>query len=195
MKRGLAVAVALGVLAQPAAAADPRGLFAVKGVGVATCAEFDRALAQRTPQLGQMLSWIAGYLSAANRYEPATFDLISWQEEVYVLASMRGYCAKNPRAPLAQMTRAMVRSLGPTRIARSNAMQTIAAGGRSLKLYGDVVIRAKTRLARLGLYAGPRDATAGAAFLTAIAAYQRRERLPITGLPDQETLYRLLLTR
>ncbi|MDT7934862.1 MAG: peptidoglycan-binding domain-containing protein [Sphingomonadaceae bacterium] len=191
----LLAGLALGLGAAPARAADAQGQFAVKGVGQASCADFNRALAARSPALSPMLSWVAGYLTAANRYEPATYDLIAWQDELYLVNSIGGFCAKNPQASLAFMTRAMIRSLGPGRISAASPVVSVAIAGREQKLYATVVDSAKRRLARAGLYRGPIDGRADAGFIAAITAFQRAESLPATGLPDQETLFRLFSKR
>jgi hypothetical protein len=197
MRLGAAAAgLLLGLAAaSPAAAADAQGQFAVKGVGQATCADFNRALAARSPTLSAMLSWVAGYLTAANRYEPGTYDLIAWQDELYLVGTIRGFCEKNPDKPLAFMTRAMIRSLGPGRISAASPVVSVAIAGREQKLYASVVESAKRRLARAGLYRGRVDGQADAGFITAITAFQRAEKLPTTGLPDQETLFRLFSKR
>lgn len=191
MRRALLVAAVATALALPVAAADRAGRYSVKGVGLARCADFNAALARRTPELGQMLSWVAGYVTAANRYEPATYDLVAWQDELYILGSIRTYCGANPRTTLAEMARALVRSLGPGRLAAASPPQTILVGNRRLTLASAVIVRAKTALARRGHYRGTLDASPGAGFLRAVAAFQQSERLAPTGLPDQETLFRL----
>lgn len=181
------------VAARPAAAADPQGRFATKGVGQARCADLNAAATAKSPRLASYLSWIAGYLSAANRYETNTYDLIAWQGELYLLSQIQSYCAKNPGTDLLTMSRAMVRSLGPGRIASASPLVSIDAGGRRFTLYGEIVRRAKLKLAAARLYSGPIDMTADAGFVAALAAFQRTERLPPSGAPDQETLYRLLM--
>lgn len=190
MRLAFAAAALLG-LAQPAAAADAAGRFAVKGVGQARCAEFNQALGSRSPQLGAMLSWVAGYLSAANRYEPSTYDLVAWQEELYIVGAIRSYCAKNPATTLAQMSRAMVRSLGGGRLATYSPPRRIVVGDRTLVLPAAIIVRAQQALARRGVYRGPADGNPGAPFMASVAAFQRSQKLPASGLPDQETLFRL----
>jgi len=177
--------------APPALAADPRGQFAVKGLGQARCSTFNQALAARSPDLPQMLSWVAGYLTAANRYEPATYDLIAWQEEVYVVGAISAYCRQNPEAELAQMVRAMIKSLGPGRLTAASPIQNVVVGGRTVQIYGEVVRRAKERLRARGLWSGSIDMAADGRFIAAVTAFQRAEKLSPTGIPDQETLYRL----
>lgn len=193
MRAAVAAGLLLGLVAVPIAqAADRGGQFAVKGVGAARCRDFNRALDSRSPQIGQMLSWVAGYLTATNRYEPATYDIIAWQDELYILGNVRGYCARNPGATMAEMVRAMVRSLGPGRLTAASPPVTIAAGGGwQIVLPAAIIARAQAALLRRGLYQGLANGAADARFLAAVAAFQRAERLPVTGLPDQETLFRL----
>lgn len=191
-RTALLVGLALGLCAiRPALAADAQGQFAVKGVGQARCYEFNDAVAKRSPQMGAMLSWVAGYLTAANRYEAQTYDLVSWQDELYILANMRSYCARNPETPLILMARQMVRSMGPGRVAAASPLVAVTVGGQQVRLYGAVVERAKSRLSALGLYRGPMNANPDGPFIAAIAGFQRSNRLAPTGVPDQATLFRL----
>lgn len=186
-----AAAIAVGLAAGPAASADRAGDYAVKGFGQARCAEFNAAVADRSPQLQGMLGWLAGYLTAANRYEPQTYDIVAWQNELYLVGSVQSYCTKNPGTPLAGVAEQMVRTLRPRRITLSSPMQTIVAGGRSIQIYGEIVQRAKAALAQRRLYTGHLDPAPSPSFTKAIAAFQRNRKLPATGLPDQQTLFLL----
>src|SRR5678815_1571286 len=90
--------------ASPGAHADsPDGKFAIEGAGYATCAAFTEARNARSEAApnkpsdayARFIGWIEGYLTAANRYTPDTFDLTPWQTaEVYGVI-VGSYCEKH----------------------------------------------------------------------------------------------------
>jgi localization factor PodJL len=53
------------------------------------------------------------------------------------------------------------------------------------------LVTAQRVLTQLGYYQGPMDGTASPAIHLALGAYQRDQRLPITGAPDPTTLGKL----
>ena len=72
------VAACMVIAAPPASAATGDGRFAAKGPGRAKCTDFVNAKARNLPEHLEFVSYIEGFLTAANRYEAETFDIAPW---------------------------------------------------------------------------------------------------------------------
>lgn len=195
IRRATAVAIfAAAVLpfGQSAAhAADSAGNFAVKGVGLAPCADVVKAIETRSELMTAMGGWIAGYLTALNQTRGETFDLLAWQDDLTVAGSLLAWCRANPEARLVEATAAMADSLRDTRIKSASPLVTIEGTQPPLRLYAETLRRAQEALARFGFDPGERG-TFGAGSRAALMRYQAKAGLAQTGVPDRETLYALL---
>lgn len=198
--RGMAAAVVLGTAAvsafaptffTPAHAADAGGDFAVKGVGLAPCADVAKAIEEQSPLFLSMGGWIAGYMTALNQKSAETFDLFSWQDDTTVAGAILAWCRANPSARLFEATAAMAKSLERDRIRERTSLLTIGGTDPPLRVYAETLRRAQEALARFGFDPGERG-TFGAGTRAALTRYQSKAGLPQTGLPDRESLYALL---
>lgn len=196
-QRLAAVAIALltGLAAGSATAADARGQFAIKGVGQAACIDVVRAASGQPAELAPFLHWVAGYVSAANLYEPRTYDLLSWQTDGIILQSLVTYCRANPRTPLAVAAGAMVTSLRQTRVFTQGRFQWLDVAGQRIRFYDETVIRMKQVLRTSAGYTGAMDARWTADVTEALRRYQQLRRLPVTGVPDEATLVAMFAAR
>ena len=86
-------------------------------------------------------------------------------------------------APKENMVRVSVRPSG------------MRATGKANSVFTALVQAAQLDLAALGHYSGRADGRFDASTRTAIAAYQKKNGLPVTGRPDQETLDHLRYER
>src|SRR5690606_16506020 len=75
--------------------------FALEESGRATCAMYARARAGSPQATARYIGFIEGYLTAANRYEPNTFDLTPWHTPEAFALILDEHCAKNPDEALA----------------------------------------------------------------------------------------------
>ncbi|MEM1380841.1 MAG: peptidoglycan-binding domain-containing protein [Pseudomonadota bacterium] len=176
-----------------ASAEDTEGRYAVKGSGQMPCAEFTRALADRTEAATQALSWLAGYLTAINASEDATFDIVSWQSEGMIAQALDARCKANPDEPLAKAVEAMVAIMRPDRIAIQETPIEVKLGQRKRVLYPSVITRMQSALKTAGA-----DVDVNGEFdeatERALRDFQRNASLAATGFPDSITLFRLLNT-
>jgi Putative peptidoglycan binding domain len=190
----------LGVLAlsalTSAQAADRAGNYAVKGFGQANCVDLSRIAASSKPQeLAPFLQWLAGYLTAANAYEKDTYDLLSWQSDGVIAASLIGYCRANPKVAVGVAAAKMVQSLRATRVVASGAFQTLTLNGQQIRFYDETVVRMKRLLAAKAGYNGPMDRALNTpALREALLRFQATRKIPQTGLPDEATLVSLFGT-
>ena len=194
MLRHAVAAAFVGVIAAPAHAADENDQFAVRGAGIASCAQYLEARDTRSQQYFQFGGWMNGYLSAMNRFEDNTFDLVPWQSPDFLATALANYCAQNPEQSFHNAVLLMAESLKPQRLESRSVMLNIevGGGGQPLRLYQETFTQAMAVLGAAGypVAMAPTDAFSEDA-RQALTAFQEAEGLPVTGLPDQPTLLRL----
>ena len=187
-----AAALALSAVA-PAYGADAEGRFAVKGAGGARCAAFVEAReARNEAAITAYQSWMSGYLTAANRLSPETFDVVAWQGLPVLLAAIEGHCRRNPDLPFHAAIGALVTALARDRVAQRSELVRIPSGETTFVVYEETLRRVQKQLADRKLYTGRVDGKFGDGTRRAIEAYQKAENITVNGLPDQQTLFRLL---
>ena len=189
--RALLLVLAFAALAPRVHAADAQGRFAVDGAGAAPCAMFLDARAKRDQRYFMFGGWIDGFFSAMNVYERATFDVTPWQSTDLLAAAVAQDCQRNGRQTVGMAVGAVARGLMRTRLGERSAL--VLAG--TVPIYAATLAQAQGRLRALGHLAqapsGRWDRPTAAAF----SAFQRARRLPVTGQPDQVSLYSLLAAR
>lgn len=187
--------LALWVAASPwqaARAADSAGQFAVKGVGLQSCRQFVNAQASRSTDLVRFRSWLEGYLSAVNRYEPQTYDSAPWGTTGVFSAIFEGHCRNNPNERFVDAAQRLVVTLKADRLVSKSPMMTVRAGGRNTQIYQEVLRRVQVKLADRGLYRDQPDGRFGPKTEGALATFQISEGLPGTGAPDPLTVWKLI---
>jgi ABC-type sugar transport system substrate-binding protein len=194
MRRSAAGAVALALtlaVAGAAAARDKDGAFAVKGVGNETCAALLQAFKDKKPGVEAYINWLEGYLTGLNDVSPQTYDTAPWQSPVILFELTARYCDQNKDARLIAAAKAVEQLIRPFRLAQRSPPVEIKVGERSIRHYQDTLRRAQDLLIKAGLLTGKADGSWGPKTQQAFEAYQERSGLKKTGLPDQETLFKL----
>ncbi len=181
-------------LISPVRSADQAGRFAVKGVGVQRCAQFMAAWEAKDKTLYAYGGWVEGFLSADNRYRKDTFDSAGWRNTNVLLALLAHHCKGHPDQPFVTAVRAMIQAMAPTRIEAETPLIEVRAKGKATLIYRETLLRLQRALKERGLYRGRIDGRFGKGTSKALEAYQKRAGIPVTGLPDQFTLMRLLST-
>lgn len=187
---GLGIAISLPV--EPGLAANASGKFAIKDIGRTTCAEFSAVHKTSGPRYQQLIGFAEGYLTAANRYEPNTFDLAPWHTMGGIGVILDGYCRSNATTHFAAALEKMVVTMQPLRLADYSPSIDMVDGDHHVRVYQTILKRAQSVLQRRGLYAGVPDGNDAPELRKAIRAYQTTEKLEPTGLPDSVTLWKLL---
>lgn len=187
---GLAfAALAIG----PAKAGDTADRFAVEGPGLLACSDFIEARADKTSlEYQRFIGFVEGYLSAANRYEPNTFDLSPWHNAVAFDLIINNHCSENPADPIVAVLQKMVSALRPIRIAQFSKMVEVGTGENKAVVYEAILRRAQAELRNRGLYSGEETGQFSPELREALFAYQKRSDLFETGVPDPATLWTLL---
>lgn len=193
MKKVFAAMAALAFPALVSASAQDDGRhFAVEGVGMATCARFIEARTSAPVEYQRMIGFIEGYLSAANLYEPDTFDLTPWHNAAALDLIVEHHCSQHPDDRLVGVTQRMVGGFRPFRIARFSQMLEVGDSEHRTYVYEAILRRAQAALQLRGQYSGPEDGTYSPELREAFRAFQRDVGLEETGVPDPATLWKLL---
>ena len=182
-------------LCAPASAATSGGEFAIKDAGKADCRAFIAAKAKGGEEYGRFSGWLMGYISAYNQVMPNTFDIAPWQEMDLLMALMQNFCDKNGQAKYLPAAAGLIAIIKPMRLEEKSEPVNARHNGVTVQIYRDVMKRLQTRLQEQGFYNSGIDGYYGPGTRRGITAFQRQEGVPVTGLPDQVTLYRALMPR
>jgi len=195
IRRCLRLFALLAVVVQtaPALAASAKGEFGVKGLGADSCAAFVEASRQKAPSVGEFGGWVEGYITAVNRYRPDTFDIAPWQSTGLLLGLIHAHCQQNPDHRLFDVVHQLQVLLAEDRLTARSEITEASNGKDRVRIYAEVLKRAQQALIDRGLLQGTADGVFGPKTRTAFEALQKKVGLPVTGLPDQETLFELLL--
>lgn len=189
----LAFAALTAALLAPASAEEGTRQFAVEGAGMFTCARFLEARSDTaSAEYQRLVGFVEGYLSAANLYEPDTFDLTPWHNSAALGMIVAHHCAQYPQDRLVGVTQRMVVGLRPFRIARFSPLLEVGDGQHRALVYETILRRAQAALKLRGLYAGAEDGTYSPPLRKAFRDFQRSAGLDETGVPDPATLWKLL---
>jgi hypothetical protein len=138
-----------------------------------------------------MYGFIEGYLTAANRYEPKTYDLSPWQDGPAFTLMIAKNCQKTPRERLVTTVQRLVVALQPARLTDVSERVAIPGASGNAHIYTAVVKRAQQALRQRGLFQGPDDGRLSPEFKKALLEFQRSSKLQPTGNPDTATLWTL----
>lgn len=184
----------LGLIpSQDAAAASAKGEFGVKGIGAENCAAFVEASRNKDPGIAEFGGWVQGYITAVNRYRPDTFDVAPWQSPGLLLSLIHAHCQHNPEHRLFEVVHQLQVVLAEDRLTERSEITEVANGKDKIRIYTQVLKRAQQALIDRGLLQGTADGVYGPKTKTAFEELQKQAGLTVTGLPDQETLFELLL--
>lgn len=192
--RALATVAMLSAAIHPAAgnANTAQGVFAVEESGRMPCPAFIAARAAKNSAYERAMGFVEGYLSAANRYEPNTFDLAPFQNSAAFGMILDAHCRKQSTDTLGMATQRLVGALQPLRLAEPSKLIEVGDGQRKIILYEMILKRAQSALARKGLYRGGATGLFDQPTKLAFVSFQKSVSLDQTGLPDPATLWMLL---
>ncbi len=194
MKKWIMAAIAASSLSSAAFANEtPEGAFAVEGAGRVDCAAFMSARANKSsPEYQRIIGFLEGYLSAANRYEPNTFDLTPWHNATAFDIILNSHCSEHSQDTVISVVMRMVNGLKPFRIAQFSPMVEVGDDTHRTYVYEAILNRAQAALKTRGLYEGEESGSFTPEMRDALREFQRQSSLDATGIPDPATLWRLL---
>ena len=140
----------------------------------------------------RLIGFVEGYLSAANRYEPNTFDLSPWHNAAAFDLILAKHCTENPGDLIVAVVQKMVGAFRPVRVAEFSPLVEVGAGENRAFVYQAILKRAQAALGARGLYQGEEDGVFSPGMRDALIAFQRSAELYETGVPDPATLWTLL---
>ena len=172
---------------------DGNNQFAVEGAGRLDCASFTKARTDKgSAEYQRLIGFVEGYLSAANRYEPNTFDLSPWHNAAAFDLILEKHCSENPDEVMIAVVQKMVGALRPLRVANFSPLVEVGTGENRAFVYETILRRTQAALRSRGLYDGEEDGNFSPKMRDALLAYQRSADLYETGVPDPATLWTLL---
>lgn len=181
------------VQAQAAPDTGSSDSFAVEGAGRLDCAVFIRARTDKSsPDYQRLIGFVEGYLSAANRYEPNTFDLTPWHNAAALDIILGSHCSQHTEDTLVSVVQRIVTGLRPVRVAQFSPMVEVGDDRHRTFVYETILRRAQSELKLRGLYRGATDGTFTTELRDAFIAFQTNQSLTLTGVPDPATLWTLL---
>ncbi len=175
----------------PTPATDDNGQFAIKGMGLVTCERFVEARDAQSREYFQFGGWINGYLTATNRYEQQTFDVVPWQSTGLLAGWLARFCERNPDVPFVQAVAMMVNTLGKERLTTRSERVEAQIGETRVYIYESTLRLVQERLSERGHYEGAATGNFDTQTRAALERFQREAGLKPTGLPDQPTLAKL----
>ncbi|MDO9499034.1 peptidoglycan-binding protein [Falsiroseomonas sp.] len=189
-----ALALSLGCLAATGAAraADSTGNYAVRGLGSASCQQFAAAVDGNTPELRNYIAWMEGSLTGVNRLTPNLFDAVPFNSAGAVAATVLQACRQQPALQFnAALMRALER-MQSVRVTTNSPWVEMTVGTNRVTLRAETLAGAQARLGALGLLTTPPDGRFSVATRDAIKRFQQIRRMPVTELPDPDTLLALM---
>lgn len=191
MKKPLIVLIGSIGLFGSAPAADQDGKYAIKGVGNSTCRQYLTETSNHTYNAFLFAGFLNGYMTAQNQHLKDTFDLSSWETIDTLAGYLAGYCEKHRDQSFFLAAASLVNALYPQRVRISSPVMEIGEKGKTVHLYDEVVKRIRSQLADAGLLKGSDGGQFDSATRDAIRAFQKKQGLEASGIPDQQTLHRL----
>lgn len=187
-------ACALAMAKPAAAAATDDGTFAARGIGANRCAEIVTLLTgpERDMAALQLSSWIAGYLSHANRTTSGIYDVVPVQDTYAIATIVARLCATNPDALVEPVMARVVSQLANGAQTQASDIMTVSADGEEVSIHQDAMVAVQRRLiARGHLESGNDDGVFGSRTRKALSDFQSSVGLEENGLPNALTLYLL----
>jgi hypothetical protein len=181
------------LLCTGASAADKAGALAPKGVGRDACKELTKVYNERSQELFLVASWLDGYVTSVNTYSDGLYDVAPWQSTDLLVYLVTQYCKENPEAKIAEAAQWLVQTLSPQRLAEKSNFVETKSGDKTATIYASVLKRAQEELIRRGHLQGTADGAYGPKTQAAFESFQEKNDLAKTGLPDQQTLFKLFL--
>jgi len=167
--------------------------FAVEGAGRLECAAYMEARKDKgSAEFQRLMGFVEGYLSAANRYEPNTFDLSPWHNAMAFDIIIENFCKDHGKVTLVSVVQQMVIGFRTIRIAKFSPMIEVGEGKYRAVVYEAVLRRSQQALKIHGFYTGGEDGRFSKQLSDSFSRFQKSKGLEATGVPDPATLWMLL---
>ena len=165
----------------------------IRGAGRKTCGDYVAARDQRSTDLLIYGGWVDGFLTAFNQFQDQTYDVTPWQTTELILGMMEAFCRREPEEQFLNAFNKFIRDIFPLRSTEISQIVGLQHGDKKLYHYRQTLVLMEERLKALGYDPGPVDGTLTDASEHALLEFQGDKGIARTGLPDQRTLFELLL--
>lgn len=186
--------VGLLIMASAGQAADGSGKFYIRGPGSQSCAAY-LAAAGKPEEHVRYASWLLGYVSARNRIEPNTYDFIPTEAVADFPNIVTVICKSDEKVSLEQAAHSAVTALTPMRQNSASSLVEVQADGKTVKIHQESLRTLQAALIARKAFNGRADGLASAPLVAALKDFQRKESIPVTGLPDIDTFIRAVIKR
>lgn len=189
------IAIACGWLASYSAqAADAKGNFAVHGIGATSCAETVAAIHQGHVSVRMELSsWLMGYITALNRIDHNTFDIMAIQSPVAVTDLVLNVCTKNDKDNIESVANAIINTVSSIKLTKSSPLLNVSFDGKYVQIRKSTLILLQKYLKNNKFFNGPADGNYGEETRAAIKSFQIQKKLSVNSLPDPQTIIQALI--
>ena len=192
-------AIGLSALTATAAfATDAEGKFAVRGIGGQACSVWisiseSPDVVTRREGIMAFQSWISGYLSASNRLQADTYDVVPFLDMVNILAITMNECKVAPNELAENTVARVVGAFNETRVVAESPVLMVPDAGAQKPYRQETIKLAQQKLADLAYLDGEPDGVLGPASSDALSLYQSERGLPVSGELNVDTVFQLLL--
>lgn len=187
-------AIALVMGASAALAADAKGSFALRGIGAQSCQAMTKNLAATPASGNELMSWIAGYLSAVNRGATGTFDSSPILDPATMANMVAQICRENPKYLVETATYNLIVAMAPARLKSDSPMMRLTLGKNATLIRKDTLIAMQAALVQGHFLNKKPDGVFDVSTQNALKAFQKTQKLSETGIPDPATVLRLLVS-
>ncbi|WP_244545839.1 peptidoglycan-binding domain-containing protein [Aureimonas phyllosphaerae] len=179
-----------------AEAATSTNEFSVRGLGAQSCEALAKAYddeAQRPAVVAVLGSWVAGYISHANRTTPGAFEVMPISDNQTLAHLVVSVCRDNPTSLVESSTAGLVDRMKSGIQTMSSQLSEIGEGDKRVTIRTETLKAVQAQLKQDGFLTGAADGAFGPATAKALAAFQTARKLPTSGVPDAATLVTLFL--
>lgn len=181
------------LVAGQAFAVDAKGSYSVRGIGSQSCESVVES-AEKDPNAGVALaSWLLGFMSAANRYEKDTFDLVPLTDARAVTSIAIALCRKNPQSRVESVVTDMLRAFARARVKSDSPVVEMKSGETTASTRMETLLAVQQGLNQRNLLKAKADGAYGPQTEAALKEYQKAEKIPVTGVADSATIVRMLI--
>lgn len=172
-------------------AADVEGQFAVEGAGSRQCKHYSHSLKNKDRDMYVYLGWLDGYVSGFNHLREDTFDITPWQTTEMLAILLDKICQQKPDIAFFYGASQLIKELYPYRLTRQSTPIEIKDGEKGIFLYQETIIQMQNKLASMGHLRVHKSGEYDEATAAALSAFQKDRSMPVSGFPEQTTLFQL----
>ena len=191
MKAICVIPLLLSLASGQAWGADSNTLYSAKSVATLDCEQFLNAREKGGEAYVLYGGFIGGYVTAYNRYVPATFDISPWQTADTLANMLAHYCEDHRQENFGSAMGKLITILKADRLQAGSEKYLVENGEHSAAIYRETLRDVLQRLLADELYRGTADDDYNQRVTAALEAFQKANGLPVTGVPDQATLFRI----